>query len=235
MSPVSSSARTIRAVEVAGFEPDRHELDHATSHAEPVQESRTHGSRPDRAQLATLSPLRQDVLRGIERQEQVELKIHRVIGAPRPDDRCRLDTIVRARNEGRKLGSSHWVMYLDDDVVMAPRLRCSARPVASRTACVCRPGADCAGEMRPGWENWDYPLHVGMAATLFRREQLIELTFRWEPGKCECRCCCDDLRRGRSGIGYLPAPWHGTGPWHDGKRPCHATMPNSRQASCPLS
>ena len=29
-----------------------------------------------------LSPLRQDVLRGIERQEEVELKIHRVIGAP---------------------------------------------------------------------------------------------------------------------------------------------------------
>ena len=44
-----------------------------------------------------LSPLRQDVLRGIERQEEVELKIHRVIGAPRPDDRCRLDTIVRAQ------------------------------------------------------------------------------------------------------------------------------------------
>ena len=53
------------------------------------------------------------------------------------------------------------------------------------------------------WENWDYPRHVGMAATLFRRERLERLTFRWEPGKCECRCCCDDLRRAGFGIGYL--------------------------------
>jgi hypothetical protein len=156
------------------------------------------------------SPLRQDVLRGIERQEQVELRIHRMIGAPRPDDRCRLDTIARARNEGRRLGSSRWVMYLDDDVVMAPD--CLARLVQALRG---RPafaalGADCAGEMRPGWENWDYPLHVGMAATLFRREQLVELSFRWEPGKCECQCCCDDLRRGGFGIGYLPGDlsWH---------------------------
>jgi hypothetical protein len=156
------------------------------------------------------SPLRQDVWRGIEWQEQVELKIHRVIGAPRPDDRCRLDTIARARNEGRKLSSSHWVMYLDDDVVLAPD--CVARLVQALRG---RPGfaalgADCAGEMRPRWENWDYPLHVGMAATLFRRELLVKLTFRWEPGKCECRCCCDDLRRGGFGIGYLPGAlaWH---------------------------
>jgi hypothetical protein len=156
------------------------------------------------------SPLRQDVLRGIERQEEVELKIHRVIGAPRPDDRCRLDTIVRARNESRRLGSSSWAMYLDDDVVMAPDCVAQlARSLRGRPAFAAL-GADCAGEMRPGWENWDYPLHVGMAATLFRREQLVELTFRWEPGKCECRCCCDDLRRGRSGIGYLPGAlaWH---------------------------
>jgi hypothetical protein len=157
-----------------------------------------------------ISPLRQDVLRGIERQEQVELQIHRVIGAPRPDDTCRLDTITRARNEGRRLGSARWLMYLDDDVVMAPD--CVARlalALHGRPAFAAL-GADCAGEMRPGWENWDYPLHVGMAATLFRREQLEELSFRWEPGKCECQCCCDDLRRAGFGIGYLPGAlaWH---------------------------
>ena len=61
------------------------------------------------------------------------------------------------------------------------------------------------------WQNWDYPRHVGMAATLFRRERLERLTFRWEPGKCECRCCCDDLRRAGFGIGYLARraqAWH---------------------------
>ena len=91
--------------------------------------------------------------------------------------------------------------------------------------------------MRPGWENWDYPLHVGMAATLFRREQLVELTFRWEPGKCECQCFCDDLRRGRFGIGYLPVPpgmaRPAPGTW--GKTPLPCAVTNARQARGPLS
>jgi hypothetical protein len=36
------------------------------------------------------------------------------------------------------------------------------------------------------------------------------MTFRWEEGKCECQCCCDDLRRAGYGIGYLPGAqaWH---------------------------
>ncbi len=71
-------------------------------------------------------------------------------------------------------------------------------------------GADCAGEMARETEHWDYPRHVGMAATLFRRKALDRLTFRWEPGKCECRCCCLDLRRAGLGIGYLgeAKAWH---------------------------
>ena len=71
-------------------------------------------------------------------------------------------------------------------------------------------GADSAGEMAGEWQNWDYPRHVGMAATLFRRERLERLTFRWEPGKCECRCCCDDLREAGFGIGYQidARAWH---------------------------
>ena len=64
--------------------------------------------------------------------------------------------------------------------------------------------------MRQGWQNWDYASHVGMGATLFRREWLEKLTFRWEPGRCECQCCCDDLRREGFGIGYLMGAraWH---------------------------
>jgi hypothetical protein len=49
-----------------------------------------------------------------------------------------------------------------------------------------------------------------MAATLFRREALQKVSFRWEPGRCECQSCCDDLRSAGMGIGYLPGAlaWH---------------------------
>ncbi len=156
------------------------------------------------------SPPRGDVWRGIQIQRGVEVRVHRVIGTPRPEDANRWETIARARNEGKRLGSSPWVMYLDDDVVLGPE--CVARLVAGLTR---KPGfaaigADSAAEMADGWGNWDYPPHVGMSATLFRRERLAGLTFRWEPGKCECRCCCDDIRRDGFGIGYLPGAlaWH---------------------------
>jgi hypothetical protein len=104
-------------------------------------------------------------------------------------------------------------MCLDDDVVLGPD--CVARLVATlrdrpRFAAL---AADSAGEMAGGRQNWDYPRHVGMAAVLFRRERLAALTFRWEPGRCECLCCGDDLRRDGWGIGYLPTAraWHRPG------------------------
>jgi hypothetical protein len=157
-----------------------------------------------------LSTPRADVARGLAIQRGVEIRVHRVTGTARPDDANRWETIVRARNEGRRLGTSPWVMYLDDDVVLGPD--CVARLVAglSRRPGFAAMGADCAAEMADGSWDWDYPPHVGMASTLFRRERLAGLRFRWEPGKCECRCCCDDIRRDGYGIGYLPGAlaWH---------------------------
>jgi hypothetical protein len=47
--------------------------------------------------------------------------------------------------------------------------------------------------------------HVAMAATLFRRHVLARIRFRWKAGRCECQCCCDDLRAMGLGITYLPA------------------------------
>jgi hypothetical protein len=41
-----------------------------------------------------------------------------------------------------------------------------------------------------------------MGATLFRRSALDRIQFRWETKKCECQCCCDDLRRLGYGIAY---------------------------------
>ncbi len=166
-----------------------------------------------------LSPPREDVRRGIEAQEGVRLRVHRVVGTPRPEDPNRWATIARARNEGKRLGTAPWVMCLDDDVVLGPG--CVARLAAALRD---RPGfaalaADSAGEMAGGWQNWDYPGHVGMAAVLFRRDRLAGLTFRWEPGRCECLCCCRDLRRDGFGIGYLATAraWHRPDP----HRPAH--------------
>ncbi len=157
-----------------------------------------------------LSPPRQDVWRGIQIQDGVELRIHRLEGPVHLDDPNRYATIARARNRAKTLGSAPWVMLLDDDVVLGPS--CLTRLVEGldRKRGFAALGADSAGEMTPELQNWDYPHHVGMAATLFRRERLEELTFRWEPGKCECRCCCDDLRRAGFGIGYLGTAqaWH---------------------------
>jgi hypothetical protein len=157
-----------------------------------------------------LSPPREDVWRGVLIQGGVGLRVHRVVGTPREGDGHRWETIARARNAGKGLGTAPWVMYLDDDVVLGEG--CVAWLVAglNRKPGFAALGADCAGEMSRGWEDWDCPPHVGMAATLFRRERLAGLTFRWEPGKCECRCCCADLRRAGFGIGYLPgaAAWH---------------------------
>jgi len=101
-------------------------------------------------------------------------------------------------------------MFVDDDVVLGDG--CVARLVAaleSRREFAAL-AADSAGEMRGGFQNWDYPRHVGMAAVMFRRETLKSIEFRWEHGKCECRCCCEDLRRAGFGIGYLQAAsaWH---------------------------
>jgi hypothetical protein len=165
-----------------------------------------------------LAPPREDVRRGIEAQGGVQLRVHRLVGTPRPEDPNRWETIARARNQGRRLGTAPWVMCLDDDVVLGPG--CIARLIEALRA---RPGfaalaADSAGEMADGWQDWDYPRHVGMAAVLFRREHLAGLTFRWEPGKCECRCCCEDLRRADYGIGYLPSAraWHRPDPTRSG-------------------
>ena len=142
-----------------------------------------------------LSPLRQDVLGGIRAQVGVSLCVHRVVGTPHPDDPNRWETISRGRNQAKRLGSAPYAMYLDDDVVLGRG--CIARLVdgLARRRRFAALGADSAGEMACGLAHWDYPRHVGMAAVMFRRERLAHLTFRWEEAKCECLCCCEDLRR----------------------------------------
>jgi hypothetical protein len=129
-------------------------------------------------------------------------------------DANRWATIARARNAAKRLGPAPWVMYLDDDVVLGEACVARLREGLRKRPEFAALAADSAGEMRRGLNHWDYPRHVGMAAVMFRRDRLANLTFRWEPGKCECLCCCEDLRQAGLAIGYLPGAiaWHRPAP-----------------------
>ncbi|MGC8640494.1 MAG: glycosyltransferase family 2 protein [Isosphaeraceae bacterium] len=157
-----------------------------------------------------LAAPRPDVWQGIQSQRGVQPRMHRVAGPPRPGDTNRWETIARARNEMRTVGTAQLVMFLDDDVVLGPDCVARLAHALERRPEFAALAADSAGEMNRPWQHWDYPDHVGLAAVLFRRERLATLTFRWEQEKCECLCCCDDLRAAGWGIGYL----QGAQAWH---------------------
>src|SRR4051794_30688065 len=146
-------------------------------------------------------PVHPEVEQGLHSQQSVILRIHRVVGSARPEDPCRFETIVRARNEGKCRGNAPWLMFVDDDVVLGPECisvlvnELRRRPVFGAL------GADYLGEQREG----KIAPHVSMGATLFRRAALDEVRFRWQEKRCECQCCCDDLRRRRWAINYCPA------------------------------
>jgi hypothetical protein len=150
------------------------------------------------------SSLRDEVRAAIQCQALIVPHVYCVIGTPRSDDAHRWQTIARARNEGKTLGTSPWVMFVDDDVVLGPDCVSSLLAALQSRPEFAAFGADYLGEMKNGLEHWDYPRHVGMGATLFRRDRLEAVTFRWQAGKCECQCCCDDLRSAGYGIGYRP-------------------------------
>ncbi len=152
-----------------------------------------------------LSPPRDDVMKGVASQGLAGLRVLRVAGPPRPEDPNRWATIARARNEAKHVGSAPFVMFLDDDVVLAPGCVPSLLDGLRRRPIFAALGADYAEEMAANpFHHWDYPPHVGMGAVLFRRERLAGINFRWENKRCECACCCDDLRSAGLAVGYHP-------------------------------
>jgi hypothetical protein len=142
--------------------------------------------------------LRPEVERGLRDQNEVELVLHRVIGAPNIEDRARCDVIARARNEGKRRGESPWLMFLDDDVVLGPKCVVTLVEELERQPSYASLGADYLGERRFG----RMARHVSLGATLFRREALNQFEFSWRGERCECQCCCDDLRRLQWRIDY---------------------------------
>lgn len=138
----------------------------------------------------TEDPLDDEVLRGIHSQAGIEVRLHRVVGSTRENDRTRWDTIARARNVGRTLGSSPWVMFVDDDVILGEN--CVAqllRELHTRHELVAA-AADYLSERPPSGSS----KHVAMGATLFRRSVFETVGFRAEEDTCECQCMVDDIR-----------------------------------------
>ncbi|MBM3242491.1 glycosyltransferase family 2 protein [Candidatus Poribacteria bacterium] len=152
--------------------------------------------------LTVLGPGRticEPVLSVLENQGDVELKHHIVDGTPMPGERER-DAIVRARNQAKQLGTAHYAMFWDDDVVLPPlgieklvyTLIFNPRYVAI--------GIDYQNFIQTS----PWTIHVAMGAVLFIRPILARIRFRHEPDKCECLCCCEDIRRMGYCIGYIP-------------------------------
>lgn len=142
--------------------------------------------------------LHPDVECGLRNQLEVQLVVHRVIGAPKTEDRAGGDVIARARNEGKRRGASPWLMFLDDDVVLGPKCVVALVEELERRPSYASLGADYLGERRFG----RMARHVSLGATLFRREVLDQFEFAWRGGRCECQCCCDDLRAMHWNIDY---------------------------------
>jgi hypothetical protein len=143
-------------------------------------------------------PLHPEVESSLRCQKGVQLIVHGIVGQPGPNDSCRIETIARARNEGKLCGGAPWLMFVDDDVVLEPNCILSLVEDLSRRPVFAALAADYLGERQEG----EISRHVAMGATLFRREALEQVFFRGSDDRCECQCCCDDLRRLFWGIDY---------------------------------
>jgi hypothetical protein len=143
-------------------------------------------------------PLHREVESGLQNQRGVQLVVHRIVGQAQPNDSCRYETIARARNEGKLRGSAPWLMFVDDDVVLEPDCISSLIQELDRRPVFAALAADYLDEHR----NGQISSHVAMGATLFRRAALSQIRFTWQDNRCECQCCCDDLRRLHWAIDY---------------------------------
>lgn len=138
------------------------------------------------------------VIRAIESQQGVQVRLHRHVGHPSPADRNRWETIARARNGMKTRGVSPWVLFVDEDVVLGDHGIALLWRELVRDPGLGAVAADYNGErLDPRWEG-----HVGLGACLFRRHTLERVRFRATDTACECRCCAADLRDIGIGIRY---------------------------------
>jgi hypothetical protein len=160
--------------------------------------------------LTVLAPgevLRREALDALRDQGEVRLQHHFAPGR-RLVEETRAQTIARARNAVKAEGSAPLALFLDRDVVLPPGALEALAAVLTADPQYGALGIDYGPpQSRPA-------AHVGMGAVMFPRAVLERITFRAEPGRCECQCCCDDLRQLGYRIDYL-----------DGFRAGHVKLP----------
>lgn len=139
------------------------------------------------------------VIDAINRQKGVSVRLHTHIGTPEPTDFNRWFTIARARNEMKLCGTASWVMFVDDDVVLGDDCIFQLLRQLQRSPHLGAAGADYsndrAREERRG--------HIGLGATLWRRNVVTRLRFRATESLCECWCAAHDLRHNGIEIAYI--------------------------------
>ena len=138
-----------------------------------------------------------EALAALEDQGFVRVRHFFTEGRRQPGE-DRIQTIARARNEAKAQGTAPYVLFLDRDVVLPPR---GIERLAFGLAVHREYGALGINYQSPAPSPAP---HVAMGAVLFRRSVLEQIRFRTEPGRCECLCCCLDLRRLGYQIDYLP-------------------------------
>ncbi len=143
--------------------------------------------------------VRPEVLRSLQQQRGVRSQLHRIVGSPLATDVGRWQTIARARNQAIACTQAPWVMFVDDDVELAED--CVAR--LQHGLSVRHDYGALAADYLNERQSAGRTPHVAMGATMFRRHVLERIRFRWEQDKCECLCCCEDLRRAGVRIDYM--------------------------------
>lgn len=140
------------------------------------------------------------VIDAIRNQRFITTRVHHHVGWPERNDSNRWVTIARARNEMKRYAAGQWIMFVDDDVVLAENCIQVLLDSLKRASSLGAVAADYTGESAdPSWNG-----HVAMGACLFRRKALEAIDFRCTSDRCECWCCCDDLRSLGIGITYCP-------------------------------
>ena len=158
------------------------------------------------------APINDRVRNAILSQRDVRVDLHQIVGRCRESDANRWEPICRARNQARNVGASAWVMFVDDDVVISSR--CASELISTLKT---NPslGAVASRYRVDETDRCSTANHVTMGATMFRRSLLNAFQFRWEMNKCECQCCCDDLRAMRLAIDYHPSALSTHEPQHN--------------------
>lgn len=149
--------------------------------------------------LTVLAPgevLRKEALAALPAQGEVTLH-HYFAPGRRLLPESRPETIARARNAVKAQGSSPLAMFLDRDVVLP------AGAIQALAATLTADPSYGALGIDYGPPQPSPAVHVRMGAIMFPRSVLESITFRAEPGRCECLCCCDDLRRMGFRVDYL--------------------------------